>query len=471
MRLKKIGPIKARTIIKGENNQDTDFIFYSYDKGSAALEFLLKNQQNEVMDLTNTTVKFLFIGTQEGVERKFTYLDSQPIIESQDGRIIYPLPDKLLNYEGEVNGYLYLDFEDGSHSDQVSFTFTIIRSKIDETLEEVNDIYIKDFEQVRNEVFEKAEQVKEAIESIQPEIESSIQAMTSQIENIHETLVTEHKEVERLIQLIDSSEILTLKDFLASMTRGYFEFEKELNFHGKIARSFVENPNDASMVTHWQYKEGIFQMPTPYSNLALMDTYPTPETSRQVIALNGGVSTGSSISGGKTQYHSFMRIQWDVVETIRRWLGDEYYLSFNAETMEQRVELAEKGLCSIYPLTRGYAYHRMEDSSRVYGLTSQWYDNQSEKWNVFGRHESKTLQTIEAQIEKEENVRFLDNKGRVNILLIGDKGMNPALTYQKATLKIAYRIYLSDIVYYKKDREIARMQTQIQQLWDKVFNQ
>ena len=122
---------------------------------------------------------------QDNKERKFTYLDSQPVIENpKEGRILYPLPDKLLNYEGEIKGYLYLDFEDGSHSDELSFTFTVVRSKIDETLEEVDDIYIKDYEQVRNEVFEAAKREKEAIEALRPELEESLVQLNEQVESL-----------------------------------------------------------------------------------------------------------------------------------------------------------------------------------------------------------------------------------------------------------------------------------------------
>ena len=73
-------------------------------------------------------------------------------------------------------------------------------------------------------------------------------------------------------------------------------------------------------------------------------------------------------------------------------------------------------------------------------------------------------------IDKHETSQFLDNKGRVNILLFGDKANRMGLNYSKATLKITYRMYLSDILYYKRDPTISQMQTQIQQLWDKVFN-
>ncbi|PWS23256.1 hypothetical protein DKP78_14080, partial [Enterococcus faecium] len=172
MKFKKIGRMKVCTKVKGKNEQDTGFVFYSYDRGSSALEFLFRNQDYQITDLTNTTFKILLTIMQDGQEKKFTAIDSQPIIENpESGIVTYPLPEQLLNHEGEVKGYVYLDFEDGSHSDEIAFTFTVIRSKIDSEIEEASEVYIKDFEQIKKEVFDLAEQAKEDIESLRPELE------------------------------------------------------------------------------------------------------------------------------------------------------------------------------------------------------------------------------------------------------------------------------------------------------------
>ncbi|EGO2800809.1 phage baseplate upper protein [Enterococcus faecalis] len=466
----KIGQLKVRTSVANHHDIETNYIFYSYDKGSAAFDFRLKNQKNEALDLTNVTVKLLFTAMQDNEERKFTYLDSQPVIENpEEGRILYPLPDKLLNYEGEVKGYLYLDFEDGSHSDELSFTFTVVRSKIDETLEEVDDIYIKDFEQVRNEVFEAAKREKEAIEALRPELEESLVQLNEQVESLGQKVAVNEVETNRLLQLIENNGVLSKEEFILALARGYFEFEKELNFQGKIVGSMVENPNNAT--DNILLREGD-PMPTPNDSLKDMSSSPTPENARVVQAFNGTGFVSISMSGwGNDNYHPFVRIQWDVVETIRRWLGEEYYLSFQAETMEERVKFVEKGLWSITPLNEAYASHYDETKQDWFGgISVLWYDNAKKTWNEFGRNEERKRKVMTQTIDKHETSQFLDNKGRVNILLFGDKANRMGLNYSKATLKITYRIYLSDILYYKRDPTIDRMQTQIQQLWDKVFN-
>ena len=69
----KIGQLKVRTSVANQRTIETNYFFYSYNKGSAAFKFRLKNQKNEALDLTNVTVKLLFTGVQDGEERKFTY--------------------------------------------------------------------------------------------------------------------------------------------------------------------------------------------------------------------------------------------------------------------------------------------------------------------------------------------------------------------------------------------------------------
>ncbi|MBD9891141.1 BppU family phage baseplate upper protein [Enterococcus faecalis] len=468
----KIGQLKVITSVANQRTIETNYIFYSYDKGSAAFDFRLKNQKNEALDLTNVTVKLLFTGVQDGEERKFTYLDSQPIIENpEEGRILYPLPDKLLNYEGEIKGYLYLDFEDGSHSDELSFTFTVVRSKIDSNMEEISEVYIKDFEQVKKEVFELAEKEKQEIATIRPELEASVSQLNEQIKSISEKVEVNHTETNRLLQLIAEKELLTVNEFLVALSRGYFEFTRELTFEGKVVGSFVENPNFATDTHSISVKK--FSMPSPYERYREVSPYPDAITAWGYEAFRGNRIRTAGISGwDNNPFHVFLLIQWDIVEEIKRWLGEEYYSCFDATTSEKQKELVEKGLYSITPSTYANGYHGMQAdgySKGKYGVASLWYENSSCQWVEFERNTGKDLKTMTATIEKNNQTQFLDDKGRVNILMMGGSGARVKIDYGKTTLKFTYRIYLSDILYYKKDPTIHRMQTQIQQLWDKVF--
>ncbi|OZS39278.1 phage baseplate upper protein [Enterococcus hirae] len=471
MAFKKIGRMKVNTKVKGRHGQDTGFVFYSYDKGSAALDFSFRDQDYQIVDLTNTTFKILLTIEQGGEEKKFTAIDSQPIINHpESGVVTYPLPDQLLNYEGEVKGYVYLDFEDGSHSDESAFTFTIIRSKIDSEIEEASEIYIKDFEQVKKEVFELAEREKEAIEALRPSLEGSVQQLTEQVQVLSQKVEVNQNETNHLLQLIAENELLTVKDFVIALSRGYFEFIRELTFDGKIVGSMVENPNIASQV-EFIYADH-FQMPTPYTNLLEVYHYPDAKKALGYEALRGNSTYGASAESSRTTIYPYLRIQWNVVEEIKRWLGNEYFEELKAKELSQKITIVEKGLSSITPSTYAYAQHgtREESSSqRAGGMSSLWYDNHLEQWIEYAQNEDKKYKTMEKLIVKENSNLFLDNQGRVNILMFGKNAEDVSLFYGKTTLQFTYRIYLSDILYYKRDPTISQMQTQIQQLWNEVF--
>lgn len=473
MAFKKIGRMKVNTKVKGKHGQDTGFVFYSYDKGSAALEFSFRDQDYQIVDLTNTSFKILLTIEQDGQEKKFIAIDSQPIIDHPESGIVsYPLPDQLLNYEGEVKGYVYLDFEDGSHSDESAFTFTIIRSKIDSEIEEASEIYIKDFEQVKKEVFELAEREKEAIQALLPSLEGSVQQLTEQVQTLGQKVEVNQNETNRLLQLIADNELFTAKDLVIFLTQGYIEFTRELNFEGKIVGSMMENPNIATGVEFLQADR--FSLPTPYTNYKEVSAYPDAVKASGYEALRGKRTwSGGSSSTDNNPYYPFMRIQWNIVEEIKRWLGNNYFLLMKAESLEEQVLLVEKSLYSITPSTYGYATHESRSegsSSRKGGLGSLWYDNHTEQWIEYGRNSEKNkFQTMTNTIVKANECQFLDNQGRVNISMMGEKGAVTNLYYGKATLRFTYRIYLTDILYYKRDPTIDRMQTQIQQLWNEVF--
>ncbi|EGO5065392.1 BppU family phage baseplate upper protein [Enterococcus faecalis] len=463
----KIGQLKVRTSVANKRDIETNYIFYSYDKGSAALDFRLKNQKNEALDLTNVTVKLLFTAMQDNKERKFTYLDSQPIIENpEEGRILYSLPDKLLNYEGEIRGYLYLDFEDGSHSDELSFTFTVVRSKIDETLEEVNDIYIKDFEQVRNEVFEAAKREKEAIEALRPELEASVSQLNKQVEVLDQKVTMSQTETARLLQLIEANETVTREDLVNAFLNGYIDLTKELTFEGKVVGSFVENPNIASSVVYIDSK--VDELPTP-------DTVLGEQGVSGYRALNGGKTDSSSRSSAYTKKDPCLRIQWNIIEEIKRWLGENYFKYLNVTSIEKQVEVIEKNLMAITPYTCGWARHSDIPNDSIGGdggLSSLWYDNKKKQWVEFGiNEETKVLKPMTKTVFKNNSSLFLDKYGRISILMQGEEGYSTSLYYGKTSLKLTYRFYLSDFIYYKKEREISQMQTQIQELWSEVFGE
>ncbi|MDQ8291670.1 phage baseplate upper protein [Enterococcus faecium] len=471
MKFKKIGRMKVCTKVKGKNEQDTGLVFYSYDRGSSALEFLFRNQDYQITDLTNTTFKILLTIMQDGQEKKFTAIDSQPIIENpESGIVTYPLPEQLLNHEGEVKGYVYLDFEDGSHSDEIAFTFTVIRSKIDSEIEEASEVYIKDFEQIKKEVFDLAGQAKEDIESLRPELEASVGQLTEQVQSLSQKVEINQSETNRLLQLIADNELLTVKEILVALSRGYFEFRRKVDYVGKIKGSMKENPHYLWQ-DDWSPSRG-YEMPSPLKTHS--EVYETGYEGAKAI---GGKTYGGSISNGNnnlTTYQYMACSQWDIIEDIKRWLGEDFFSIFEANTLSEQAEFVGRGIACIRPelLCKGEHFATIskgEYGPREYKVTGAWFDVERSEWIDYCSHEEKNFTMLNQEVLFDGTNKVVDPNGKINISIYSASDNNSGVSYDYLALNYTYRIYLSDILYYKRDPTIDQMQTQIQQLWNEVF--
>lgn len=177
----------------------TGFTFKSYDKKAGVLQFEIKNQDGSPTDLIDATVR-LFMYIYQGEEKKeFPIFDNQIITESyMQGIVKYRIPDMLLSYEGKVDANVYIDFPDGSHTDNLAFTFNIEKSVIDDNVQLNGEYYFKDFQQLLdgvkqeatdavNEALAKVEVVSENVSSAQNDLtilEDRIDQTNQQISNL-----------------------------------------------------------------------------------------------------------------------------------------------------------------------------------------------------------------------------------------------------------------------------------------------
>ncbi|EMF0270065.1 BppU family phage baseplate upper protein, partial [Enterococcus hirae] len=155
----------------------TGFTFKSYDKKAGVLQFQIKNQDGSPTDLIDATVR-LFMYIYFGEEKKeFPIFDNQIITESyMQGVVKYLIPDMLLSYEGKVDANVYIDFPDGSHTDNLAFTFNIEKSVIDGEVQANGDYYFKDFQQLLEGVKKEAtEAVNEALTGVDQTISEAEQ--------------------------------------------------------------------------------------------------------------------------------------------------------------------------------------------------------------------------------------------------------------------------------------------------------
>lgn len=164
----------------------TGFTFKSYDKNGSVLEFQIKNQDGSPTDLFDATIRLLMYTYQGKEEKPFPILDSQVVTESYlRGVVKYPIPDILLNYEGKVDANIYIDFPDGSHTDNLYFTFNVKKSKIDEEAVRNGEYYFKDFEQLLKSIENKTEETLDGLVDNATEVTKKFDALNEKLTSIN----------------------------------------------------------------------------------------------------------------------------------------------------------------------------------------------------------------------------------------------------------------------------------------------
>ncbi|EME3536217.1 BppU family phage baseplate upper protein [Enterococcus faecium] len=216
---RKTGEIVVPTEPVSRATKITGFTFKSYDKSAGVLQFQIKNQDGSPTDLIDATVR-LFMYIYQGEEKKeFPIFDNQIITESyMQGIVKYPIPDMLLSYEGKVDANVYIDFPDGSHTDNLAFTFNIEKSIIDGDVQLNGEYYFKDFQQLLDGVKQEATDavnaaltnvdstIEKANQQINEFVEGATQAIDQTIDEVTEQLQDTQTKVEAVSKNVSSAQ-------------------------------------------------------------------------------------------------------------------------------------------------------------------------------------------------------------------------------------------------------------------------
>lgn len=173
----KKGPIKVPTQPKDFDLQATGLVFKSYDN-QIALEFNVEQQDGTPADLLGANLRLLMFVYDEvdGTVTKepIPFITANLITESfLNGHVVYILPEAMEAYNGMVEAYVYIEYPDGSTSDNLGFTFRMKRSAIDGLAQDKADYFIEDFKQLLAAASLEANKV---IEGLDTEIKNLQQA-------------------------------------------------------------------------------------------------------------------------------------------------------------------------------------------------------------------------------------------------------------------------------------------------------
>ncbi|BDP64872.1 hypothetical protein EfmJHP80_23680 [Enterococcus faecium] len=168
----KKGSIKVPTQPKDYDLQATGLVFKSYDN-QIALEFNVEQQNGTPADLLGANLRLLMFIYDEvdGMITKepIPFITKNLITESfLNGHVVYILPEAMKAYNGMVEAYVYIEYPDGSTSDNLGFTFRMKRSAIDGLAQDKADYFIADFQQLLDGVKQEAtDAVNEALAKVE----------------------------------------------------------------------------------------------------------------------------------------------------------------------------------------------------------------------------------------------------------------------------------------------------------------
>ena len=173
----KKGLIGVPTQPKNSGLRATAIVFKSYDK-EIALEMHISKQDGEPADLLGANIRLLMNIYDEidgqVVKEPIPFITKNVVTESYlNGVVKYILPEALKAYNGTVETFVYVEYPDGSSSDNLAFTFRMERSKIDGVAQNKADYFIQDFQDL---LAEASLQASEVIKGLDTEIKNLQQA-------------------------------------------------------------------------------------------------------------------------------------------------------------------------------------------------------------------------------------------------------------------------------------------------------
>ncbi|HFJ5520109.1 TPA: BppU family phage baseplate upper protein, partial [Enterococcus faecium] len=194
-RIIKNGLIKVPTQPKDFDLTATGLVFRSYDN-QPALEFNIEKQDGTPADLLGATLRLLMYVHDEvdGTVTKepVPFITKNLITESfLNGHVKYILPEALKAYSGVVETYVYIEYPDGSTSDNLGFTFRMKRSAIDGLAQDKADYFIADFQQlldgVKQEATDAVNEVLAKVEAVSKNVSSAQNDLTILEDRIDQT--------------------------------------------------------------------------------------------------------------------------------------------------------------------------------------------------------------------------------------------------------------------------------------------
>ncbi|WP_430604141.1 hypothetical protein IGJ19_002419 [Enterococcus sp. DIV1368b] len=147
---------------------DNGTTFYSHDRGTAKIEFFLKNEGVAFSIPQGTLIPIRLTFLLETAEDGLARHDYLAVVDDPvNGRVHIVLEENILGYQGVVEGSVYVNFPNQQSLDTAGrFRFRIHRSPLEETTNEIDAYYFNGFNWFAQQVEELTDSTKQEIEKL-----------------------------------------------------------------------------------------------------------------------------------------------------------------------------------------------------------------------------------------------------------------------------------------------------------------
>lgn len=357
--------------------------------------------------------ELIFVGTNA----KGEYTDGVPeILDGQKGIIRYTFTKENFSVLKEFKrAYFQLTDAEGSRVTFQDFTVDVLNnSDIDQgqvTLYvRLLDQLLADFEKrFGNQSVDFEERFKVFLQAKDLQYQNIYQMYNDLVIKL-DKLSKDTKSIQEMqaeiLKSIEEHDVFTKQESSANVIyqiigKENFEMTFTMDFKEKVKGSVNENPNTL-------FGLGTTTLPRP----AEMTTEVVQERYTAISEMDGN-TVNSTITDNA--YFPKFGAKWNLVEHVKKVLGEEYFLTLGAATLAQQVALLRTKITSLSVNSYGYGH-----SPSGYKISMGSWLRTTNTWESVVSHASDTISKLTIDIDKPLISNYIDDNGFFYTLVYSD---------------------------------------------------
>lgn len=418
----------------------TGVVFWSHDKGTAKLIIQLKKDHiNQTLPQGTIVPILLEFNSDTAAKGKGRHIYHAVIENALEGIVSIVLEDNILGYVGRVDGSVYIELPDSRSLDTAGrFTFDIKRSPIDEDVPELEDYYWQGFNEIMNQYHQTIATIKSEAKTLLDSLTADVTTAQSKVAQLEQSITTANTNlnarIDEINKKIDDNDVFTKAESSANVIYQLVGKEKvkviiPIDLKGKIANSTVENPNS--------YSWGVVTTLAKPSDLTLA---PAQVNYNRVMALDSVSQNILQNANGKLTQACFF---WNVLEVLKRELGEKFFTSRGAMDLASQVEITRN------ETTVQWNVWGNGSSPNGFSLTVAGWAAHTGVWSGQSVSTTASITKISNKTSTSNNKYFIDDNGFVNIAAYAEAAdgvTNSVVNIDYANLEVTLEISMNEFI-------------------------